>query len=150
MIADICGPSPRTGAKRSRKLAQEKLDRSLDIISSTLVDDHAGRLKYPLVVLRAQDFLVGNCMQSFEELRRNGHLVYLDDLEQLKQFERKQRIVFFSHEWTSFTEPDHTGRQYAVLGKHTHTTAPLLTPRHPSSPHGTPPHPVRPLLTGTP
>ena len=53
--------------------------------------------------------------ESHEELRRLGQLLYLDDLEQLRQFERKMRIVFFSHQWTSFVYPDPSNTQWRTM-----------------------------------
>lgn len=48
------------------------------------------------MIIRAQDFLNSRGLKPYEELRRGGTLIILDNLAQLKQFERKQRIVFFS------------------------------------------------------
>ena len=99
------------------------------------------KLSFPVALMPYGDFMQLERLVPFETQRQK--LVYLDRMQELVSAckdEEELRIVFFSHEWTSFTEPDHTGRQYAVLGKHTHTTAPLLTPRHPSSPCATPPH----------
>ena len=68
-----------------------------------------------LVLLRAQDFLIGNEIRRFEDCRRDGHHIVLDSTDQLKQFEKRQRIIFFSHQWTSWTLPDPTGEQYRCM-----------------------------------
>ena len=78
-------------------------------------DGPSGKLKFPIVVIRAQDFLIAGRLVSYEDVRRSGQHIVLDTLEQLKQFERKERIVFFSHQWTSYHQPDPSGAQYQTM-----------------------------------
>lgn len=88
-----------TRAGRVNKLEQKNLDRQLDIITNCLCDSNdgaKGRLQHPMVVIRAQDFLTNGRIMRYEELRRSGQHIVLDTTEQLKQFERKARVVFFS------------------------------------------------------
>ena len=88
-----------TRAGRVNKLEQKNLDRQLDIITNCLCDSNdgaKGRLQHPMVVIRAQDFLTSGRIMRYEELRRSGQHIVLDTIDQLKQFERKARVVFFS------------------------------------------------------
>jgi hypothetical protein len=103
------------GRNRRAKLEQGDLDRKLDTIMSSLVDQKSGKLQYPMLLIRAQDFITAGRLVPHEEGRRLGQLLYLDNLEQLKHFERKMRIVFFSHQWTSFVYPDPSNQQYRTM-----------------------------------
>lgn len=93
----ICGAL--TGARSRRRLQSATLDRKLDIIMRSLDQDGpSGKLAHPFIVIRAQDFLTAGRLVSFEETRRSGQHIVLDTIEQLKSFERKERIIFFSHQ----------------------------------------------------
>lgn len=86
------------GKKKASALERQAIDKQLDLIRKALDSQSGdGQLQFPLVIVRAQDFLNSKGLTSHEELRRDGHLIIIDTLNQLKQFERKQRIVFFSH-----------------------------------------------------
>lgn len=81
------------------QLEQRNLDRQLDVITNCLCDtaDAAnGRLQFPLVVVRAQDFIIAGRIIRYEDLRRSSKHIVIDSTEQLKAFERKARLVFFS------------------------------------------------------
>ena len=77
------------------KLERQAMNKQLEVIRKAL-DGQGSSLQYPFCVLRAQDFLAQRGLTSYEEMRRKGLLVNLDNVAQLKQFERKQRILFFS------------------------------------------------------
>ena len=71
------------------------------------------QLSFPSVTLRVEDFLSMGKLRPYEEVR--PLLAYIDRIEELSNCPPDIRIVFFSHEWTSRHEPDHTGQQYAVM-----------------------------------
>ena len=135
-----------SGNKRRQRLERATLDSKLDIITRSLDQDGpSGKLQHPFVVVRAQDFLIAGRLISFEESRRAGHHIVLDTVDQLKSFERKERIIFFSHQvrarshssellhqppsppltpsrpslclcqWTSYTAPDPSTMQYQAM-----------------------------------
>ena len=85
-----------SNTRKISSLEQANLDKQLDMITQCLcdqADSSNGRLQHPLVLLRAQDFLVGNGIRKYEDCRRAGQHIVLDSTEQLKHFERKQRII---------------------------------------------------------
>ena len=97
VLGCFCGAF--SGARSRRRLQSATLDRKLDIIMRSLDQDGpSGKLAHPFVVVRAQDFLTAGRLISFEETRRSGQHIVLDTIEQLKSFERKERIIFFSHQ----------------------------------------------------
>lgn len=66
------------GRKKRRKLEKASLDHNLDTIMKSLVQSDgggAGRLQFPLVVVRGQDFLLSGRLVTYEDLRRAGKLV---------------------------------------------------------------------------
>ena len=71
-------------------------------------------LQFASVTISALDFLELGRLRPHEELRdRPGVLRHVDLLSQLEQ--SSDRIIFFSHQWTSFTEPDHSGEQFRCM-----------------------------------
>jgi len=104
------------GRQRVQKLESKSLDNKLQKLERCLATDGpSGRLLHPFVVIRAQDFLSMGKIVKYEDLRRAGLHVVLDTMNALKEFERKERILFLSHQWTSFVEPDHTGQHYVTM-----------------------------------
>ena len=93
-----------TGSRKVSVLQKEAVDKQLELIRRSLDGQSGnGQLQFPLVIIRAQDFLNWRGLMSYEDLRRSGQLIIIDTLSQLKQFERKQRIVFFSHRTSLLT-----------------------------------------------
>lgn len=70
-------------------------------------------MAHAAVLISAGDFLKLGRLRSHEELRDSGVLMFHDRLHQLVT--TTQRIVFFSHQWTSHTAPDPSGLQYATM-----------------------------------
>lgn len=94
------------GSKKAAFLHRQAIDKQLELIRKALDSQSGdGQLQFPFVIIRAQDFLTARGLLSHEELRREGRLVVIDTLTQLKHFERKQRIIFFSHRAWRFSPP---------------------------------------------
>ena len=72
-----------------------------------------GHLRYTAAFLRASDFLKLGELKPHEELRNEGLLVYRDSYDELAH--GVDYTIFISHQWTSFSVPDVTGKQYAVM-----------------------------------
>ena len=67
---------------------------------------------YPAVFVRGTEFVKLDKLTVHEELREAGQLVTRDALNKLST---KEQLIFYSHQWTSPTEPDPTGRQFQVM-----------------------------------
>ena len=74
--------------------------------------ESARLFNYPAVYLRATDFIKLGSLSCHEELRERGLLVVRDTIRAIITDEH---IIFFSHQWTSFKEPDHSNKQYEVM-----------------------------------
>lgn len=102
----------RTKARRS---AAAKLLKSTHLRQEQRVKDALETVKsltFPCVLLSLRDFLELGGLRSYEETRKkHEHVDTMHDLA----FTQSVRIVFFSHQWTSVDQPDHTGRQYSVM-----------------------------------
>ena len=71
--------------------------------------DAARTLTFPCVLLRASDFASLGHLKPYEAVR---HLhTYIDSMEELSGGS-DIKVIFFSHQWTSFEHPDHTGPRY--------------------------------------
>ena len=92
------------GRKFRRRYDAAQKERVTDAIAAN------DRLFFPASMLRYEDFMALGRLRPHEELR---HLLCYTDLKD--DLVVPSCTVFFSHEWTSLSEPDHTGRQYAVM-----------------------------------
>jgi hypothetical protein len=59
-----------------------------------------------MVLCRASSFVEMGALRSYESLRDTGKLVVLDTMEKVISFEKTHAIVFFSHQWLGWGEPD--------------------------------------------
>jgi len=69
--------------------------------------------EHPEVLISVTNFLTLGKLQSHEELRDRGLLLFHDQLGEISR--APQRVMFFSHQWTSWTEPDPTNQQYECM-----------------------------------
>lgn len=83
---------------------EAKLDQA---IASTSDVPHAAAL------IAAADFMQLGELRPHEELRDRGLLQMHDRLDELER--APQRIIFFSHQWTSREHPDRCGTQYRTM-----------------------------------
>lgn len=114
LLPTICGYAGwRWYLHRKRELAiKREYHRSLEAkiaaaIASTKEFDHAE------VLLNAREFIRLGRLASHEELRDRGLLILHDKLDELTR--APHHIIFFSHQWTSRSAPDHTGVQYETM-----------------------------------
>ena len=61
----------------------------------------------------AKDFVELGAMTSHETLRNRQKLIYIDNYADLVT--TKQFIIFISHQWLGFREPDAHCQQYPVM-----------------------------------
>ena len=74
------------------------------------------QLDYPLHLVRGDEFAEEGELMRHEVLRNTHKLTVLDSLPDVDAFvATKKHIVFFSHQWTSFTVPDPSKHQYEVM-----------------------------------
>jgi len=70
-------------------------------------------LDYPLQLIQGDEFVSEGKLRRHEVLRNTHKLTVLDSLADVDAFVAAgKHIIFFSHQWTSFTAPDHTGAQF--------------------------------------
>lgn len=73
-------------------------------------------LDYPLHLVRGEEFASEGKLMRHEVLRNTHKLTVLDSLADVDAFiAAGKHVVFFSHQWTSFTVPDPSGNQYASM-----------------------------------
>lgn len=73
-------------------------------------------LEYPLQLVRGNEFAEEGKLMRHEVLRNTHKLTVLDSLGDVDAFvEAGKHIIFFSHQWTSFTAPDPSGHQYKTM-----------------------------------
>ena len=72
-------------------------------------------LNFPVNLVRAADFLAGGALTQHETLRDEGKLIVIDGLKAAFEFGEARPIVFFSHQWCAFGEPDHTNEQFEMM-----------------------------------
>ena len=73
------------------------------------------QLNFPFNLIRSADFIDAGKMVRHEVLRDQGKLIVIDELNQAYSFATEHPIVFFSHQWTAFGEPDHTNKQFEMM-----------------------------------
>merc|ERR1712195_207124 len=74
-----------------------------------------GHLDYPVTLVSANDFMAHGRLKQHEDVRDENQLVFKDSLAKVAVFKKTYKIVFFSHQWTAWTEPDHTSKQYKAM-----------------------------------
>merc|ERR1711865_279381 len=88
------------------KLVKQKLDAALEA---------SQHLDYPVTLVSANDFMAHGRLRQHEDVRDENQLVFKDSLAKVAVFKKTYKIVFFSHQWTAWTEPDHTSKQYKAM-----------------------------------
>jgi hypothetical protein len=66
----------------------------------------AESLRHPMVLCKASCFVEMGGLRSYESLRDAGKLVVLDTMEKVVNFESVHAIIFFSHQWLGWGQPD--------------------------------------------
>lgn len=74
------------------------------------------QLDYPLHLIRGDEFVDQGKLMRHEVLRNTHKLTVLDSLPDVDAFiAAGKHVLFFSHQWTSFTLPDPSGIQYTAM-----------------------------------
>ena len=101
-------------AWRTRQLAELKASRETERVLAAIETTRS--LGHPAVFIAAEAFLSMGQLRSFEELRDDGLLCFRDTLGALSDTEGFGYFyMFISHQWTAWTEPDPTNRQYVAM-----------------------------------
>ncbi|EOD40514.1 hypothetical protein EMIHUDRAFT_108458 [Emiliania huxleyi CCMP1516] len=96
--------------RRDRRAREEACERVIKEAVASL-----DRLDYPFVLVPASEFLAAGTMMPHESLRDEGKVLVLDSVEAVQASRKEHPIVFFSHQWTSFSSPDPDGTQYREM-----------------------------------
>lgn len=72
------------------------------------------RLDFPMCVVSADDFMELGKLLPHETLRDRGKLRYFDSVDAAMAFASSHPIVFFSHQWLGWHEPDPRQVQYEL------------------------------------
>mmetsp|Transcript_1938 Transcript_1938/g.3691 ORF Transcript_1938/g.3691 Transcript_1938/m.3691 type:complete len:1102 (-) Transcript_1938:147-3452(-) len=74
------------------------------------------QLDYPLHLVRGDEFVEEGKLMRHEVLRNTHKLTVLDSLPDVDAFiAAGKHVLFFSHQWTSFTVPDPSNIQYEAM-----------------------------------
>lgn len=74
------------------------------------------QLDYPLHLVRGDEFVAEGKLMRHEVLRNTHKLTVLDSLSDVDAFIAVgKHVIFFSHQWTSFKNPDWFGEQYEAM-----------------------------------
>ncbi|CAK0860005.1 unnamed protein product [Prorocentrum cordatum] len=73
------------------------------------------RSRFPMCVMQVSEFKRVGRLLSHEEARDQGSLVFLDTTAKMESLKQEGDIAFFSHQWTSFVDPDPSGKHYAAM-----------------------------------
>ncbi|CAK0871630.1 unnamed protein product [Prorocentrum cordatum] len=66
----------------------------------------AGKLTHPMVLVSADEFMQMQELTSYEKLRNEGKLEFLDTEEDLARFKTNRSVIFLSHQWLGWGFPD--------------------------------------------
>mmetsp|Transcript_111804 Transcript_111804/g.316243 ORF Transcript_111804/g.316243 Transcript_111804/m.316243 type:complete len:1062 (+) Transcript_111804:131-3316(+) len=75
----------------------------------------AGHLSHPMVLISATAFKRQGKLVSHEEAQRLHQVIWLYTVKQIEEFCSERVIIFISHQWTAFKEPDPTNVQYKAM-----------------------------------
>merc|ERR1719291_637668 len=95
----------RGSYERLQRLEAYKLRKKFATVESAVED--VDRVRFPMCVMALTDFFELGHLVPHETARAMGKLHFLDTTEVVKAL--AERIIFISHQWTSFGHPDHSG-----------------------------------------
>jgi hypothetical protein len=90
--------------ERRTLLEQERSQRILHTVEKAV--QGAGKLMHPMVLVSAEQFMQLECLVSYEELRNESKLEFLDTEDDLAKFKASHSIIFLSHQWLGWGYPD--------------------------------------------
>lgn len=89
-----------------RKQIQEKISEATDSVN---------HLAHPIVLVTADWFLDSGRMIKHEDARSQNCFTVIDTMKELKRFKKTNTIVFLSHQWLAWSEPDPDQLQYKSM-----------------------------------
>ncbi|KAL3892752.1 MAG: hypothetical protein SGPRY_014821, partial [Prymnesium sp.] len=94
----------------------------LVVVCSKIDDalDSAGKLHFGMVVMSASDFLKYKKFVPHETLRDRFEVKFFDILSDIREFAEDQNIIFFSHQWLAWDEPDPHQVQFQSMERAIH------------------------------
>jgi len=72
-------------------------------------------LAHPIILVSSEWFIESGRMVKHEDARAMKSLITVDTMEELKGFKKGKTLVFFSHQWLSWAEPDPHRIQYNAM-----------------------------------
>lgn len=73
------------------------------------------RFKYPFNVVSLKKFQQGGHLLTHEQMRDAGALTVFDTWDDALAFSKKKVVVFFSHQWLGWTQPDPNNVHFPVM-----------------------------------
>jgi len=89
-----------------RRQMQEKVNEATETVK---------HLAHPMVFVSSEWFLSSGRMVKHEDARTKHCLITVDTMEELKGFKKGNTLVFFSHQWLAWSEPDPQCIQYDAM-----------------------------------
>jgi len=87
-----------------RSVWQDRRDADMDQVRAA--ESALKELSYPMCIIEAKDFLKMITWHSHEHWRDSGILIILDTLQDIREFQQTRSIVFISHQWLGYSQPD--------------------------------------------
>ena len=100
-------PSSRSTTELSRRSVMKRLQSSQ--LQTARGGETAISMQYPMMLMRASDFIELSELQPHQRLRAAGKLVEWNST--------MKHVLFLSHQWTSFEHPDHSNAQLRTVQK---------------------------------
>jgi len=113
VIAAVC--TRMLASCLSERRALQKRDQAR--IKAKLCDaiQALSRLKFPMVLVNGDVFCKLGKLVPHEEARETGILTFLDTSKEARRFLESAVVVFFSHQWLAYDEPDPDGHHYDCM-----------------------------------
>mmetsp|Transcript_43568 Transcript_43568/g.128294 ORF Transcript_43568/g.128294 Transcript_43568/m.128294 type:complete len:749 (-) Transcript_43568:295-2541(-) len=119
MLCAVAAYSARNAQKRYKRYLknievkaaekQRDLKRLEDAITGTR------KLGFPFVLMPLEKFRSIGRLIAHEAARDAGHLTFLDEPQNVTEFVRKNTVLFISHQWLGFTQPDPQNIHYPAI-----------------------------------
>uniref|UniRef100_A0A7S0AH73 Uncharacterized protein n=1 Tax=Pyrodinium bahamense TaxID=73915 RepID=A0A7S0AH73_9DINO len=95
-----------------RKQAKQESTQRLKLDSAL---DSTSRVAFPMVLMAAKEFKRMGALVCHEQMMRLHADIWLYSVEEVKEFSKLNHIIFVSHQWTGFENPDPSGVQYRAM-----------------------------------
>jgi len=106
-----------TTYRSKKRLKQKLLEYMQNKVESCRLCLH--KLEFPMILVRADRWCELKEFTPYEQLRDRFLLKALDDLQSIAEFRNDNTIIFFSHQWLAWGNPDPDGKQWAVMQRAT-------------------------------